>query len=383
MKNYFYPGSLYTSITAFADLFNNMSTRVFDKDGRIVGVKPVITTLAPKEKLASLLLKSDVNDIDPKVDNYLPRISINPIGYEWDSKRQKGFPYKRRLNIEYYDQDEIEGTNRSRRVIQTDIEPIPYNISFDVVIWTKYDIDMKQILENILPWFAPEVQVSVKERNFGLERKEKVTLTGISPNNVIDLDESGRRILMTNLTFSMETVLYKPIELSKEILCSIISISVVPCEKRPFEGDKIIAKSKEDETGQILTDEVITCIQQLDGGEEYDLMAKYWAYSNTTMNPPEYSSCLLNCNNQDNIERPYWDLDKDGNPDEEQPGRCEILLKQPKIIIDPDTNNINNYYQSVERINNNMVIISYVNVWSEKGVLLSGPTVIANEDYPE
>lgn len=331
MKSYFYPKSLYTSIVAFADQFNDMSVRVYDQDGRIVGVKPVVMTLAPKEKIASILLRSDTNDVDPQVDNYLPRISVNKTGITWDANRMRGKFDSRLVNIEYLDYE--SGDNKpTKREMQIDLKPIPYNLSFEVIIWTKYETDMQQILENILPWFAPEDHLSIKERNFGIERKSKVSLDNISINNQFELGESDRRILQTVMTFTMETVVYKPMEIRPEILCSIISIAEVPCNRRPMQGEKIILTDDGDIEPFCLEDRDIACaIEHLDDMDSYDLMVKYWKYANNNMKPMTYLSCITKTCNDEAFTRPVWDAESGYSP-------CDPPIHDPYLHFpDPST----------------------------------------------
>lgn len=361
-----------------------MSVRVYDKDGNIVGVKPVPMTIAAKEKIASILLKTDINDVDPQVDNYLPRISVNKVGITWVPERMRGKFEKRLVNIEY-----LDATTGTRREMQTDVQPVPFDLAFEVILWAKYDVDMTQLIENILPFFAPEMYVSVKERNFGIERKYKVTHNSTTFNNTIELKEEDRRVLLTNMSFTMQTVLYYPMNLSKEILCAIISISDAPCKRIPFQGEKIIAKDSDSTAEETIIDrEVQTAIEHLDSGEEYDLMVNYWRQANNVMKPPFYASCTAdNCQTPIG-QRPGWDVDGDGQVDPTQPSPCDPVAKKPLVFVDSTTQEIEIYYQETQTITDSpttsprIIIISYYKKLSPTGEIIEGPTIIPNEDYP-
>jgi hypothetical protein len=362
-----------------------MSVRVFDNDGRIVGIKPVPISLASKEKIASILLKTDINDVDPQVDNYLPRISINWAGITWVPERMRGKFEKRLMNIEY-----LDATTGQRRSIQTDVQPTPYDLSFEVTVWAKYDIDMKQLIENILPFFAPEIYVSIKERNFGIERKCKVIHNSTTFNNTIELKEEDRRVLLTNMAFTMQAVLYQPMNLSKEILCSIISISDVPCKRIPFQGEKIIAADSSDATPEAIEDRIISLsIRDLDAGEKYDLMVNRWRFANNVMNPPSFSGCVSDNCQEPIPPRPGWDLNSDGTIDPEQPSPCTLLPRKPIVFVDSTTQQITIYYQEVQEVIDSptqgarIIIVSYYKKLSPTGDIIEGPTVIPNDDYPD
>lgn len=369
MKAYFYPKSTHTAVVAFADLFNDMSVRVYDSKGEIVGVKPVPATLTPREKIVSILkAAAGINDVDPQVDNYLPRISINMNGMSWDSQRMRGKNEKRLLNIEY--------ENGGRRKTQIDIQPVPYKLTFEVVIWAKYMSDGIQLVENIVPWFAPEAHVSYKERNFGLEHKAKVVLDSITQNHVYEFGEADRRVLQWVLTFTMDAVMWKPMELKPEILCNIISIADVPCRKLPFQGDKIVVYEPEGNTDSLFDTKLKVSLFNLDQSESYDLMTQYWKSANHTMNPPYFTDCTDKHCADNPGPRPDWD------PSLQVSCGVPPSLK-PCIDIDPATGDITNYWQETPVENNVIVLRSYMRTYNATGQPISGVVEIPNSEYPD
>lgn len=371
MKYYFFPQSIYTHTVAFADLFNDMGIRVYDnKTNDIIGYKPVPVTLSPKEKIAHILNSSEVNDVDPQVDNYLPRISITPPDINWDSARMRGKHEKRLLNIEYNLDTKI-------RQMQMDVQSVPVTLNFTVTLWTKYYIDMTQLLENIMPWFAPEAYVSFKERNFGIEHKARVLLTGSSKNFVYEYGETDRRVLQWDLTFSMDGVLYKPMELNKEILCTIIKIAEVPCKKVPFPGEKIIAYEPITNSYEsILTKNPKLSIHNLDASESYDLMIKYWKHSNTVMNPPDYQTCINESCKEDPGPRPEWDAEFNNTP-------CNPVKKKPCISIDSTTKNISAAWQEeIVGTDNKIRIIAWQEIYDNNGTIIQSQYSIPLSAYP-
>lgn len=378
MKAYFYPKSIYTSIATFADQFNNMSVRVFDnKTDRIVGVKDVPMTLTAKEKIASILAISDVNDVDPQMDNYLPRISINPSGFNWDPNRMRGKFERRLLNIEYTDD------NGATRLFQTDIKSIPWNITFEVTVWSKYMADAIQLFENIAVWFAPEDHISFKERNFNIEHKSKVTLNNMVPNNTFELGEKERRIITHNYTFTMETVLFKPVEFTPAIHCNIIKIAGVPCKKVPFYGDAIIVK--DDGTDSVIDPTLSTIIADMDKGDAYDLMVKHWETANNTMRADNQVSdanpigTFKPCVDDNCIEpltpRPEWDP-------QDAPEPCEPP-KQPSRFVKNDDETISTYHQEIVVCADSvMKLVSYRSTFESDGTIIEQDVIIPNEEYP-
>jgi hypothetical protein len=201
MYNYFYNKVIWTHVAAFADIFNEMSVINYDREGKAIGWKPVPVTLAPKEKVVSELI-ADPTTPDKNPPNFLPRISIVWNGLNRSTERQRGQLEKRRLIVDYEDQEHPQAI--------VDMQTVPYELSFELTVWCKYMDDMAQILENILPFFNPEAPVSLYERGLGTERQVKVTLESVTPNFVVEMSDPDRRVLQCNLGFKMECNFYKP-----------------------------------------------------------------------------------------------------------------------------------------------------------------------------
>lgn len=214
MYNYFFNNTIYQHVVALSDQFNEMSIINYDKNGKAIGWKPVPLTLATKEKIIAEL-QADPGSPDINPPNFLPRMSLTWNGIARNQERQRGNFEKRRILVEYV-QNTLTGEKEDAAI--NDIQTVPYDLNFEMSIWTKYMTDMAQILENILPFFNPEAHVSLFERGIGIERKVKVTLESVSPNFVTDISEPDRRILQCNLQFKMECNFYKPqLPISKPI----------------------------------------------------------------------------------------------------------------------------------------------------------------------
>lgn len=202
----FFSNVIYQHVVALSDVFNEMSIINYDKDGKAIGWKPVPLTLAPKEKVIAEL-QADPSSPDSTPPNFLPRMSLIWNGISRNQERQRGKYEKRRILVEYMEDPE---TGEQEEAAIRDVQTVPYDLTFELTVWTKYMTDMAQILENILPFFNPEAHVSLYERGIGSERKVKVTLESTSPNFVTDISEPERRILQCNLQFRMECNFYTP-----------------------------------------------------------------------------------------------------------------------------------------------------------------------------
>lgn len=239
MKSHFYHHNIWKHVAAFADLFNDMEVYVYDKDRKnAIGRKRVPVILAPKEKVISVLSVID-GAPKPEIDNHLPKMSIIWQGLNWDKERQTGSNHRRDLGIEY------KNENGEKSTKYTDRQTIPYILEFQLSIWTVYLDEAVQLLENILPFFHPDVHISLYERVLGTERDAKIELESVTPNFVYELNEPDRRIIQFDLDFTMECMLYRPIEIQGVIEQAFIGIAAVNAQSpNKNEGDVLYVTTK-------------------------------------------------------------------------------------------------------------------------------------------
>ena len=214
MKNFFYTKVIWHHTAAFADIFNDMQTFVYDIDGNAIGEKKIPVYLYPKEKIVAQLQRGNW-DTDGSIvfENYLPCISIVWNGIRLDQERMRGQRNQRRLYVEYEgegDDPECGDGICKTELVHTDFQTVPYKLSFEVTFWAKYMDDMAQMLENTLTFFHPELYVSLPEKGVLSENKIKIEKTGENLNFVYELNQPDRRVLQSNLSFEMECNFYKP-----------------------------------------------------------------------------------------------------------------------------------------------------------------------------
>jgi hypothetical protein len=96
--------------------------------------------------------------------------------------------------------------------------PVPYNLSFELAIISKNQEDGLQILEQILPFFQPHYNLSVKLLpDVGETKDVPVTLNSVDYEDEYEGDFSARRAIIYTLQFTVKTYLYGPITDSKTI----------------------------------------------------------------------------------------------------------------------------------------------------------------------
>ena len=103
-----------------------------------------------------------------------------------------------------------EDTRDPDRKVST-YTPVPYNFEIDLSIMVLNSDDGAQILEQILPYFTPEFQVTMNEfKTLGIKRDIPVILNNMSTQDDYEGDFLTRRSLVHTLSFTVQGYIYGP-----------------------------------------------------------------------------------------------------------------------------------------------------------------------------
>jgi hypothetical protein len=196
----FYHGTIKKIVTAFGTLFNNIY--VVRTDGAQTKKIKVPLIYSPKEKFAHRLNL----DVDKTlVQTILPRMGFSITNMSYDVDRKKNSMNKR------WSEEVISG----QQSFKYRYEDVPYNIDFELFVYTRNIDDGLQIIEQILPFFTPEFTITIKPKvlDNALERVDiPIILNGITPSEIYDQRFSDEtRVLTWDLQFTAKTFLYGPV----------------------------------------------------------------------------------------------------------------------------------------------------------------------------
>jgi len=186
------------TVVAFGTLFNNIELR------RSTDVMKVPLAYGPKQKFLARL-DQNPDPTNKRVQITLPRISFEINGIQYDSTRKVSPTQKIK-----FPKDNDENKNVYM--------PVPYNLSFELAIISKNQEDGLQILEQILPYFQPHYNLSVKLVPDVDETKDvPVVLNSVDYEDDYENDFQTRRAIIYTLRFTVKTYLYGPVTDSKTI----------------------------------------------------------------------------------------------------------------------------------------------------------------------
>lgn len=198
----FYNGSIRRMVVAFGSLFNQIYINKAESDGTKTLLVPI--AYAPKEKYKVRLAG------DPYLNNpnqiTLPRMAFEITGYVYDSSRKRNSTIR---NV-------VRPTGTASGVDYTFAE-VPYNIDFGLYVYVRNMEDGLRIIEQILPFFAPEFVVTINFDDINRKVDVPIYLNSVSSEEDYEGDFNTRRSIIFTLNFTMKTYLFGAKKNYKEI----------------------------------------------------------------------------------------------------------------------------------------------------------------------
>ena len=196
---HFYNEAIRKTVIGFGTLFNNIEIRKKDPStGDVIEAEKVPLAYGPKNKFLTRLEQNP--DVDKKVAITLPRLYFEMTGINYDGARKTAPTQKYKTVIS------DDGTE-----IKMQYVPVPYNMEFELGIISKSQDDGLQILEQILPYFQPNFNITVNMISDMNEKKDiSIVLNGINHEDDWDGDFLNRRFITWTLNFTAKSYIYGP-----------------------------------------------------------------------------------------------------------------------------------------------------------------------------
>ena len=199
MFEYFYNEILRKTIISFGTLFNSLEIQHQDSSDNTTSIVRVPLAYGPTQKFLARLEQSP--DLSKGTAMTLPRMSFEFIGLTYDQSRK--VTTTQQFTVKDPDSDSD---------VKKSFMPVPYNMQFELSIMSKLNDDALQIVEQILPYFQPQYNLTVNLVGAINEKRDiPVILDNISFQDDYEGDFSTRRALIYTLNFTAKTYLFGPI----------------------------------------------------------------------------------------------------------------------------------------------------------------------------
>jgi len=190
-------------VVIIGSLFSKMIlVRKNHKTNEIEEKISVPINFANRDKLLTLIREAP--SVETKNSNYtLPRIGFSFSGLTYDPQRQmpktggRGRPTK----------DE-----KNKKDVLIQYNAVPYDFEFSVSIVTKYAEDLTQLVEKILPYFTPNLNITYRAiPEMSLDIDVPLMLNGVTWQDEYEgLQE--RRMLIADLSLTAKSWVFPPIK---------------------------------------------------------------------------------------------------------------------------------------------------------------------------
>lgn len=184
------------------DLFSHISVARQRRDG-IKYIKVPIS-YSTKEKFMQTLNKynsiTSQEDV-AKVETILPRLNLQLVDMMYNPTYKTSM-YNRTKSV------------KDGRQQVSQYSPAPYKMIFELGIYTRYEDDVFQIIEQILPYFQPHFNTTITELHENIdpiERDVRIVYQSLSPDETSDGDTYSRRHIEWSIMFEVNGWIYPPV----------------------------------------------------------------------------------------------------------------------------------------------------------------------------
>ena len=242
LGTYQYNQIMRKSVVGFGTLFNDIEIRKYHDDGSVYQRMKVPLAYGPRQKFLARLTEQPQLTRPNAIT--LPRLAFEMTGMVYD-------PTRKQSPVQYcLTEENSEGLKKT-------YVPVPYNLEFELNVLSKTQDDCLQIVEQIVPYFQPSFNLSMKlvdEAN--IRRDIPIILNSITFDDDYEGDFSTRRSLVYTLRFTLKTYIYGPTSdtgLIKKAITKEYSTSDLNIASR-HRKYTVTPKAKEDKNNDTIVD---------------------------------------------------------------------------------------------------------------------------------
>lgn len=195
----FYHSTIRKSIVAFGNLFNNILIDRKDVDGNVIQTLKVPLSYSPKQKFLAIIAARPTVETQ-NIQVLVPRMAFELIGVQYDPTRRISIVQQNRT------------TNNTVDTLNSQYAPTPYNLQVALYVYVKNQDDGLQIIEQILPYFNPDFNLSLNAiPSLDIKNDLPIILDGVSFEDDYEGDYSQRRSIIWTLNFTLKLNFFGPI----------------------------------------------------------------------------------------------------------------------------------------------------------------------------
>jgi len=213
INNYYYNQQVKRYIVQFMEIFRNITALTGkQEDGQIQAIEIPIT-YGSRDRVSAAIINKNTQNTPIKVPTmsaYVRNINMAP-------ELRKGVGGQRRQT--YLPKggmipDDIKTVRQ--------LMPVPYKMSIDLSIWTSNTDQQFQVLEQILMFFDPDIQLQTSDETFDWTKIATVELKNINFDEQYPLGVSSR-VIVSTLTFELPIYIAGPSNLKSSYVAEVFA----------------------------------------------------------------------------------------------------------------------------------------------------------------
>lgn len=189
----YYNETIRKNIVAFGALFNQITIQRSDESGNVYQKIKIPLVYGPKEKFIYRETSDSGNTDFGHIQNTFPKMGFDINNIIYDQTRKLNRLFQRKSDTGPYS-DMYVG--------------IPYNINMNLYTFTRNLEDNLQIVEQIIPYFAPDFTVSINYNFLSQQVDIPIILNDFNIVEDYEADFTTRRNVSGVYSFTMKAYIY-------------------------------------------------------------------------------------------------------------------------------------------------------------------------------
>lgn len=196
-NQHFYHQHIRKAIIAFGAVFNDIYVRRQDANGEVTESLKVPLSYAPKQKFIDRIREvPEIDETRKGVAINLPRMGFEITNFNYDPSRKLALTQ----SVRAVDTAGITSTGMRYSFVST-----PYNMGISMSVFAKNQEDGLQIIEQILPYFNPDFNVTINAiPDLGVKTDLQIVLDNISYQDEWEGSFDKRLSVIWDLNFTMK-----------------------------------------------------------------------------------------------------------------------------------------------------------------------------------
>ena len=197
-NDHFYNRTIRKVVVAFGTMFNDIHVVRYNKAGTTSYEKfKVPLNYGAKEKYITRI-NSDPT-LTKSIATSVPRMSFDMTGMSYDTARKLPSTVR-------------NFAANTSTTVKTQFVPVPYDFSFSLSIYVRNTEDGTQILEQILPFFTPDFNVTINFiPSMGKKYDMPVILNSVNTTTDYEGDMMSTRLITWDLEFTAKAYIWPPV----------------------------------------------------------------------------------------------------------------------------------------------------------------------------